>query len=103
MGCWREKFRLCNGLFRRFFDQLYILEEDGSDQYINMYVPDNTNLYFDAMVIPTTSKNPDLAYEFINFMLDTDNIVENVSYVGYCPCTKASIEALKMMNIIHNY
>ncbi|MEI3527939.1 MAG: extracellular solute-binding protein [Bacilli bacterium] len=78
-----------------FFDQLYILEEDGSDQYINMYVPDNTNLYFDAMVIPTTSKNPDLAYEFINFMLDTDNIVENVSYVGYCPCTKASIEALK--------
>lgn len=78
-----------------FFDQLYILEEDGSDQYINMYVPDNTNLYFDAMVIPTTSKNPDLAYELINFMLDTDNIVENVSYVGYCPCTKASIEALK--------
>ena len=78
-----------------FFDQLYILEEDGSDQYINMYVPDNTNLYFDAMVIPTTSKNTDLAYEFINFMLDTDNIVENVSYVGYCPCTKLAIEALQ--------
>lgn len=78
-----------------FFDQLAIIEEDGSNKYINMYVPEKTNLYFDGMVIPTTSKNTDLAYEFINFMLDTDNIVENVDYVGYCPCTKASIEALK--------
>ncbi len=78
-----------------FFDQLYLIQDEGLDQYINIYVPEKTNLYFDGMVIPTTSKNTDLAYEFINFMLDTDNIVENVEYVGYCPCTKASIAALE--------
>ncbi len=78
-----------------FFDQLYILEEEGLDNYINIYIPEKTNIYFDGMVIPKTSKNTDLAYEFLNFMLDTDNIVENVEYVGYCPCTKAAIAALK--------
>jgi spermidine/putrescine-binding protein len=37
------------------------------------------------MVIPVTSKNPDLAHEFINFFLDEENGYENASYIGYCP------------------
>lgn len=77
-----------------FFDQLSILEEDGSDQYINIYTPDKTNVYFDGMVIPTTSKNPELAHKFIDFFLDTDNVVENVDYVGYCPALASAYDAL---------
>lgn len=78
-----------------FFDQLYVLEEEESDNYINIFIPEKTNIYFDGMVIPKTSQNTDLAHDFINFMLDADNIVENVEYVGYCPCTKESIAKLR--------
>lgn len=77
-----------------FFDQYYIIEEEERDQYINFFVPETTNIFFDAMVIPTTSEQTDLAHEFLNFFLDKDVIVENVEYVGYCPVTKESYEAL---------
>lgn len=77
-----------------FFDQYSVIVEEQRDQYINFFVPDKTNIYFDAMVIPTTSKQTDLAHKFIDFFLDTDNIVTNVEYVGYCPAVKAAYDAL---------
>lgn len=77
-----------------FFDQYYLIEEEGRDQYINFFVPDKTNIYFDAMVIPTTSRQDNLAHKFIDFFLDTDNIVANVEYVGYCPTVKTAYQAL---------
>ena len=59
------------------------------------------------MVIPTTSKNTSLAYEFINFMIDTEiseedeenlgdeavsNAFSNADAVGYCPTLKSVYE-----------
>lgn len=77
-----------------FFDQYYVLEEEGRDQYINFYAPDITNIYFDAMVIPTTSKQTALAHEFINYFLRVDVSYQNVEYVGYCPTIKEVYETL---------
>lgn len=77
-----------------FFDQYYVLEEEGRDQYINFYAPDNTNIYFDAMVIPTTSKQTALAHEFMNYFLREDVAYQNVEYVGYCPTIKAVFDSL---------
>lgn len=47
------------------------------------YVPKTTNYWVDGMVIPKQSKNTDLAYKFIDFMLNEDNALQNTQYIGY--------------------
>jgi spermidine/putrescine transport system substrate-binding protein len=44
---------------------------------------EGSNLWFDNMVIPKTSKNVEGAHKFINFMLDPENAAQNADYVGY--------------------
>jgi len=90
-----------------FFDQYYIALEEEIDIDFNLYVPDYTNVWFDAMVIPTTSKNIDLAHLFIDFFLDADVVYENSSYVGYCPAHAAAYQLLlddeEMVEIMDTY
>jgi len=66
-----------------FFDELYAAIEDNREVTFGFYTPLNTNYWMDGMVIPTTSRNVELAHKFLNFMLDEDNAVENAAYVGY--------------------
>lgn len=44
---------------------------------------DGTNLWFDSMVIPKTSKHQKEAEAFINFMCDTNTAFNNADYIGY--------------------
>lgn len=56
---------------------------------IKYSVPEEgTNIWFDCMVIPKTSKNKEAAEKFINFMLDPDNAYQNTEYVGYATPNK---------------
>ncbi len=73
-----------------FFDQLYA--DDYSNDSYDIYIPDTNNVFFDAMCIPVNSQNKDLAYEFINFMMDHDNAVENALEVGYAPTIQAVLK-----------
>ena len=58
------------------------LPED--DKFLKFYYPEEgTNVFVDAMCILKTSKNKDLAMEYINFMLDRDAAVANALYIGY--------------------
>ena len=51
---------------------------------------EGTNLFFDAMVIPKTSKNQGAAEAFINFMNDPQIAFNNTDYIGYStPHTEA--------------
>lgn len=51
---------------------------------------EGTNLWFDAMVIPKTSKNQAAAEAFINFMNDPQIAFNNTDYIGYStPHTEA--------------
>ena len=51
---------------------------------------EGTNLWFDNIVIPKTSKNEEAAYKFINFMLKPENAAKNSEFIGYAtPNTKA--------------
>ncbi len=51
---------------------------------------EGTNLWFDAMVIPKTSKNQEAAEAFINFMNDPQIAFNNTDYIGYStPHTEA--------------
>jgi spermidine/putrescine transport system substrate-binding protein len=40
----------------------------------------------DALVIPKNAPSPDLAHQFIDFLLQYDNAVQNADYIGYAPC-----------------
>jgi spermidine/putrescine-binding protein len=68
-----------------YFDELYYAEEEEIEVTFGYYVPEITNIWVDAFVIPTTSENTDMAYEFINFFLTEDVAVQNADWVGYCP------------------
>ena len=62
-------------------DAAYILSENEDMAY---FVPESgTNIWNDAMVIPKNAKCPELANEFINFMLEYDVAYDNSSTVGY--------------------
>jgi spermidine/putrescine-binding protein len=79
-----------------YFDQVFLALETETEITFDMYVPtENNNIWFDAMVIPTTATKVDLAHQFINFFLDYDNALENASYVGYCSTMFDVYEAMK--------
>ncbi|MEG0313744.1 MAG: ABC transporter substrate-binding protein [Erysipelotrichaceae bacterium] len=62
-------------------DAAYILSENSSMRY---FLPkEGTNLWSDSMVIPNNAKNPELANEFINFILDYESSYDNSLTVGY--------------------
>lgn len=77
-----------------FFDMLYATMEDEGEITYDMHVPVVNNVWFDAMVIPTTTTNSVMAHNFINFMLDFDNAYDNASEIGYCPTLATVYEAL---------
>ncbi|WP_421101308.1 ABC transporter substrate-binding protein [Sporosarcina psychrophila] len=60
----------------------YIVPEEGS------------NLWFDNMVIPRTSRNIDGAHAFINFMLDAEVAAQNADYVGYSTPNLAALDLM---------
>ena len=47
------------------------------------YPEEGTNVFVDAMCIPKSSKNKELAKEYINFMLSEEAAVANAVYIGY--------------------
>ena len=47
------------------------------------YPEEGTNIFYDAMCIPKSSKHKDAAIEYINFMLSEEAAVENALYIGY--------------------
>lgn len=55
---------------------------------------EGTNVWYDAMVIPKSSKHKDEAEQFINFMLDPDIAFRNSEAMGY---TSPNSETIKRM------
>jgi len=62
-------------------DAAYVLYENMDMAW---YEPDQgTNVWVDAMVIPSNSKCPGLANEFLNYIISEDVQMENSEYVAY--------------------
>ncbi len=57
------------------------------------YPSEGTNYFVDALCIPTTSKNPDLAHEYINYMISLEAATANALYIGYASPNKAVVES----------
>ncbi|MEG0259532.1 MAG: ABC transporter substrate-binding protein [Lysinibacillus sp.] len=66
------------------------------NEELDFAVPEEgSNLWFDNMVIPKTSKNVDGAHAFINFMLDAEIGATNTDYVGY---STPNVAAMALMD-----
>ena len=67
-------------------DAAVIIDENENMSY---FAPaEGTNIWVDAMVIPTNAKNPLLAHEFMNFILSDDIAYANTEAVGYASANK---------------
>ena len=54
------------------------------NELLDFYYPEgSTNVFVDAMCIPSSTKNYDLALEYINFMLTEEVAIENAEYICY--------------------
>ena len=56
------------------------------------YPKEGTNLYVDAMCVPKSSQNKELAEEYINFMLSEEIAIANAEYTYYASPNKLVIE-----------
>jgi len=66
------------------------------NEELDFAVPEEgSNLWFDNMVVPKTSKNIEGAHKFINFMLKAESGAQNADYVGY---STPNIAAMKLMD-----
>lgn len=82
-----------------YLDRLYIQLEEGKtlqqvQALFNIYVPEDTFVFADMLVIPNTSKNVDRAHEFINFMLDPEVVALNAEVVGYAVAFNESYDII---------
>ncbi len=57
------------------------------------YPKEGSNLFVDAMCIPKSSKNIDVAKEYINFMLSPEPAIANAVYIGYASPNKVVVES----------
>ena len=55
---------------------------------------EGTNVWVDAMCIPKIAENKDYAEQFINFMLEPDNALQNVEYIEYSTPHQAAYDML---------
>ena len=64
-------------------DYLTMLDNQADNVDLQFYYPENTNLFVDAMCIPTCAQNKELAEIYINFMLSDDAAIANAEYIYY--------------------
>ncbi|MFR0367743.1 extracellular solute-binding protein [Candidatus Phytoplasma palmae] len=67
-------------------DARYLIEQNNNLQFYDFSDDDEfqkgTNVWIDGLVLPKGSKE-EAAYDFINFLLNPENIKKNTSFIGY--------------------
>lgn len=77
-------------------DGANMITGDDGNENIGYFVPDQgTNLFVDAMCVLKTSKNKELAEQYINFMCRSDVATANAEYICY---STPHTEALSMLS-----
>lgn len=75
-------------------DAAYIMSEN---ENLGFYTPQSgTNLWIDGMVITNECKNDDLAYKWIDFMLEPQNASLNSETVGYSSPVEEAYKEISM-------
>ena len=74
-------------------DYLTMVENQADNIDLQFYYPENTNLFVDAMCIPSCAQNKELAEEYINFMLSEEAAIANAEYICYASPNKLVYES----------
>jgi spermidine/putrescine transport system substrate-binding protein len=64
-------------------DYFTMLDAQSDSVDLKFYYPDPTNYFVDAMCIPTSCQNKELAEIFINYKLSSDAAIANAEYISY--------------------
>jgi spermidine/putrescine-binding protein len=72
---------------------------------LRFYYPnEGTNYFVDAMCIPKTSRNPEIAHEYINYMIGVEAATANALYIGYASPNQAVIDSKYYQEMLdYNY
>ena len=72
-------------------DYLAMYENNSDLEFF--YPEEGTNFYLDAMCIPKSSKNKELAERYINFMLTAEPAIANAEYTYYASPNRLVVES----------
>ena len=72
-------------------DYLAMYEENPDLEFY--YPKEGTNLYVDAMCIPTAAKNKEIAEMYINYMLSEEAAIANAEYTYYASPNRLVVES----------
>ena len=75
-------------------------EQENLDFY---YPREGVNYFIDAMCIPTSSSNPHLAKEYINYMISEEAGVANAMYIGYASPNSAVVNNEEYIAAMEDY
>ena len=64
-------------------DYITMAATEGAVELGFHYPTEGVNYFVDAMCIPKSSKHPEIAKEYINFMLSEEIAIANAEYIGY--------------------
>ncbi len=70
----------------------YLAMYENNDALEFFYPEEGTNLYVDAMCIPKTAKNKEIAERYIDFMLTEEPAVANAEYTYYASPNRVVVE-----------
>ncbi len=71
----------------------YLTMYENNDSLEFFYPEEGTNLYVDAMCIPKTAKNKEIAERYIDFMLTEEPAVANAEYTYYASPNRIVVES----------
>lgn len=82
-----------------YLDRLYLQLDEGKTleevkAEFDMFIPHNTLVFIDGMVIPKTAKHLDRAHLFINYLLDPDVVALNSEVVGYATALEEAYDII---------
>ena len=64
-------------------DYFIMMDAQAENVDLRFYQPERTNFFVDAMCIPSSCQNKELAEAFINFMLSEEAAIANAEYIYY--------------------
>ena len=83
-----NKMTTASAAIAPYFAGDYLIMADQNEDLGFYYPNEGTNYFVDAMCIPKNAKHPELAKEYINFMLSEEVAVANSVYIGYASPNK---------------
>ena len=87
-----NKMKSASAYIAPYFAGDFLTMAADNDDLRFYYPSEGTNYFVDAFCIPKTSKNPQIAHEYINYMIDLEAARSNALYIGYASPNQKVVE-----------